>query len=266
MSDEFEPVVTGNPWSTLRAFTAARIGLGRSGISVPTQAQLEFQLAHAQARDAVHLAFDTDAVVAALQPTGLPTAVVESRAPDRQTYLQRPDHGRRLSAASVQVLDALCAKRRFDLVFAVADGLSARAVHAHAAPLIAETCRILDPGWRIGPVVLVKQGRVAVGDEVGERLGAGLVVVMVGERPGLSSPDSLGLYITHAPHVGLTDESRNCISNVRPAGLPVAAAAAKLVHLLNEARSRGLTGIGLKDETDVVPTVADARRSFLLGA
>jgi ethanolamine ammonia-lyase small subunit len=264
LSDD-APLVIASRWDRLRDFTAARIALGRAGISQPTTPQLAFQLAHAQARDAVHLAYDTEAVAGAVQALGLQTVVVDSRAPDRLTYLQRPDLGRRLTPAHADALDGLRAGRRFDLAFVVADGLSARAVHEHAPALIAETCRILDSGWSIAPVTLVKQGRVAVGDEVGERLGAGLVVIAIGERPGLSSPDSLGLYITHAPRVGLTDASRNCISNVRPAGLPVAAAAAKLVHLLNEARSRGLTGIGLKDETDDAGGVlVPGRGRFLL--
>lgn len=259
------PPVTPNPWQALRRFTAARIALGRAGTSLPTDAHLEFQLAHARARDAVHLPFDAAAVAAAIEALGLATLSLHSAAGDRHTYLQRPDLGRRLDAASrtqLQALQAGC-----DLAFVVADGLSALAVHQHAAALIAATCTRLAPqGWRLAPVVLVHHGRVAIGDEIGELLGAGLVAVLLGERPGLSSPDSLGVYLTGSPRVGLTDASRNCISNIRPAGLGIEAAADKLVYLLTQARARGLTGVGLKDEADAaaLPAGGEASSNFLL--
>jgi ethanolamine ammonia-lyase small subunit len=261
--------VTANPWQALRRFTGARIALGRSGTSLPTEAHLAFQLAHARARDAVHLPFDAAGVAAAVGALGLATVTVHSAAGDRHTYLQRPDLGRRLDAASRARLEAGAggAAPRFDLAFAVADGLSALAVHEHAAALLGAMQQRLAPaGWRIAPVVLVHHGRVAIGDEIGELLGAGLVAVLIGERPGLSSPDSLGLYLTWAPRVGLTDAARNCISNVRPAGLPIEQAAQKLHYLLDQARARQLTGIGLKDEADAAPALAGAAPShnFLL--
>jgi ethanolamine ammonia-lyase small subunit len=262
--------VTANPWQALRRFTGARIALGRAGTSLPTAVHLEFQLAHARARDAVHLPFDAAGVAAAVGAHGFTTVTVRSAAGDRHTYLQRPDLGRRLDATSradLEAGNAAPAPPRHDLAFVVADGLSALAVHQHAAALLGAMQERLAPGgWRIAPVVLVRHGRVAIGDEIGELLGAGLVAVLIGERPGLSSPDSLGIYLTWAPRVGLTDASRNCISNVRPAGLPIEQAAQKLHYLLDQARTRQLTGIGLKDEVDAAPALAGATPShnFLL--
>lgn len=259
------PTVTPNPWQALRRFTAARIALGRAGTSLPTDAHLAFQLAHARARDAVHRPFDAAAVAAALDTLGLATVHLHSAAGDRRTYLQRPDLGRRLDPASRAQLHAL--QTSCDLAFVVADGLSALAVHEHAAVLIAATGARLAPlGWQLAPVALVHHGRVAIGDEIGELLGAGLVAVLIGERPGLSSPDSLGVYLTGSPRVGLTDASRNCISNIRPAGLAIEAAADKLVYLLTQARVRGLTGVGLKDESDPAALLLSgaASSNFLL--
>lgn len=270
-----KPIVTPAPWQQLRRYTDARIALGRAGHSLPTAAQLAFQLAHAQARDAVHLAFDALGTAQALQGQGLETLLLHSAAPDRASYLQRPDLGRRLAEASRRTVAEWRASQgeggaaRFDLAFVVADGLSALAVHTSAQALLSATLARLqaDPlcRWRLAPVALVSQGRVAVGDEVGERLGADAVVVLIGERPGLSSPDSLGVYLSWAPRVGLTDAQRNCISNVRPAGLSVDAAAEQLHCLLSLARARRLTGVGLKDEAEeVAPLEAGAMASFLL--
>ena len=250
-------LVTPAPWSTLKRFTDARIALGRAGHSLPTAAHLDFQLAHAKARDAVHLPFDAAGLAAELERAGLPTLRLHSAAADRNTYLQRPDLGRRLSAPSLQALSHYMAKARpavpYDLAVVVADGLSALAVHQNAVPLIAALRERLESDtqapWRLAPVALVEQARVAVGDEVGQALGARAVVVLIGERPGLSSPDSMGIYLSWAPRVGLTDAQRNCISNVRPAGLGVDAAADKLHYLLGRARSLGITGVGLKDDS-----------------
>ncbi len=248
------PVIPAT-WTRLQGFTDARIALGRAGHSQPTAAHLAFQLAHAQARDAVHLAFDPGHLAGALQALGLTSLHLHSAAPDRAAYLQRPDLGRRLDAASRERLQGGgAAPARPDLAFVIADGLSALAVMRHAAPLMAALLPRLraDPAhrWTVAPVALVEQGRVAIGDEIGEALGARTVVVLIGERPGLSSPDSLGIYFTWAPRPGRRDAERNCISNVRDAGLPPARAAAKLHALLTQARERRLTGIGLKDETD----------------
>ncbi len=255
------PAVTPARWDALRRYTDARIALGRAGHSLPTAAHLDFQLAHAQARDAVHLPFDALGVAAALQAGGLQPLLLHSAAPDRTTYLQRPDLGRRLDEPSREALATWRAQHavsadstRFDIAFVIADGLSALAVHSHAAALVGATLARLGAdtalAWSVAPFSVVELGRVAIGDEVGEALRANAVVVLIGERPGLSSPDSLGVYLTWAPRVGLTDASRNCISNVRPAGLSVDAAAAKLHQLLVQSRLRQLTGVGLKDEAD----------------
>jgi len=265
-----EKNVIANPWQALRQFTDARIALGRAGVSQPTEAQLAFQLAHAQARDAVHLALDAPRLARALE-TGLGLAEdaclrLHSAAADRHVYLQRPDLGRRLDAASCETLQDVAA-RRYDLALVVADGLSALAIEQNALPFLqALLPRIAREGWSLAPLAIVEQGRVAVGDEVGELLRARMVAVLVGERPGLSSPDSMGLYLTWAPRTGLSDESRNCISNVRPAGLGYAEAAARLHYLLGEAFRRGLSGVALKDESgDAVPGLgADDGRKFLL--
>ena len=265
------PNVTPAGWTTLRRFTDARIALGRAGHSQPTAPHLAFQLAHAQARDAVHLPFDAHGVAAGVQALGLDEVQLHSAAADRATYLQRPDLGRRLDDASRALLQQRKAGP-VDLAFMVGDGLSALAIHQNAAPFIGATLARLRADahpWTIGPVAIVEQARVAVGDEVGAGLQARCVVVLIGERPGLSSPDSMGLYLTWAPKPGLTDANRNCISNVRPAGLPIEAAAAKLAHLLAAARTGQISGVGLKDEHDEHAALADgggdAAHDFLLG-
>jgi ethanolamine ammonia-lyase small subunit len=256
------PLVTLAPWDSLKRFTDARIALGRAGHSLPTVAHLNFQLAHAQARDAVHLPLDAMGVADSIESAGLPTLQLHSAAVDRTTYLQRPDLGRRLDEDSRQkmaqwsipTLASPSGQEQFDVAFVIVDGLSALAIHQNAVPLLAAVVARLRgdaaQAWSIAPVALVQQGRVAIGDEVGLALRSSVVVVFIGERPGLSSPDSLGIYITWAPRPGTTDAQRNCLSNVRPAGLSVDAAAAKLHHLLTQARALQLTGIGLKDETD----------------
>jgi ethanolamine ammonia-lyase small subunit len=258
-TDDFDVVPA--PWQALRQFTDARIALGAAGISQPTDAQLDFQLAHARARDAVHLPLDTDALMPALQaawPHAGPLLLLHSAAANRNIYLQRPDLGRRLDAPSRSLLtDSDDGNRGCDLAIVVADGLSSHAIAQNAAPFLAALhLQFAAEGWMLGPLVIVQQGRVAVGDEVGEILGAKMVVVLIGERPGLSAPDSMGIYMTWAPRVGLTDERRNCISNVRPAGLGNLQAAARLHYLLGEAQLRQLSGVALKDETtqdDVLP-------------
>lgn len=250
MSDIERP---DDPWPLLRARTTARIGLGSAGAGLPTRHHLDFQLAHARARDAVQSALDVPALTRDLMAGGSSVVALRSAAGDRQTYLQRPDLGRRLGDESVSRLREL-GSGSSDAAFVVADGLSALAVQRHAAPLLALVLAALDvDGWQIAPVSVVEQGRVAIGDEVGELLGARLVVVLIGERPGLSSPDSLGVYLTWEPRVGRTDAERNCISNVRAAGLSYPNAARRLHYLLREARRRGLSGVALKDESSSVP-------------
>jgi ethanolamine ammonia-lyase small subunit len=248
-------LVETNPWQQLRQFTQARIALGRAGASLPTQALLEFGLAHARARDAVQTEFDQAAMLEQLHAADWPTLCVHSAATDRYHYLRRPDLGRSLNAESRERLQALQLPEKPELIFIVADGLSSLAPLRHAAPLL----QALQPGlkdWHLGPIVVAEQARVALGDEVGELLGARLVVMLIGERPGLSSPDSLGLYLTYAPRVGRTDANRNCISNVRLEGLSYAAAAHKLLYLMNSARRLQLSGIELKDDSDLLMDAA----------
>ena len=236
-------------WASLRAFTPARIGLGRSGVSQPTGALLEFSLAHAQARDAVHTALDTASLAGELALAGFEPLHFHSQAADRSHYLRRPDLGRRLNSLSQERLRAASrgASAPADLVFVLADGLSALAITRHALPVLIAAREQLQ-GWSIGPVVVAEQSRVALGDEVGELLGARAVDLLVGERPGLSAPDSLGIYLTWSPKVGRTDAERNCISNIRPEGLSYEQAAHTLAGLLQGARRLGSTGVGLKDE------------------
>ncbi len=262
-----------NPWQELRRLTPARIALGRTGTSLPTRAQLDFQYAHAQARDAVHLPFDHAALRSQLTERGHDSVLLHSAAIDRNSYLQRPDLGRKLSVESAQVLRDYASTHPdgVDLVIVVADGLSALAVHRHTLPFLARLEeQIRAQNWSVAPVVLVEQGRVAVADEIGELLGAKMTVILIGERPGLSSPDSLGLYFTYNPKVGLTDAYRNCISNVRLEGLSYGMAAHRLLYLMREACRRQLSGVNLKDEAQVQTLEsdegADMKGNFLLSA
>jgi ethanolamine ammonia-lyase small subunit len=265
------PVDPQNPWLELRRLTPARIALGRTGTSMPTKAQLDFQYAHAQARDAVHLPFDHAGLGTQLAERGRESLLLHSAATDRNSYLQRPDLGRKLSDDSAQILRDYASAHPggVDLVVVVADGLSALAVHRHTVPFLTrmEEQASAD-GWSMSPVILVEQGRVAVADEIGELLGAKMVVILIGERPGLSSPDSLGLYFTYNPKVGLTDAYRNCISNVRLEGLSYGMAAHRLLYLMREACRRQLSGVNLKDEAQVQTleseTGADMKGNFLL--
>jgi ethanolamine ammonia-lyase small subunit len=250
MTDGRAELVVGDLplWSALRRHTQARIGLGRAGTALPTRHRLELQSAHAAARDAVHSPFEPEEVAAGL--AGLETVRVHSAAGDRLTYLQRPDLGRRLDPmdrAHLPVGD-------WDVVFVVADGLSSRAVHEHAAAMVRETVARLT-GWNVAPVVLAEQARVALGDDIAEAMGAAMVVVLVGERPGMSAADSLGAYLTYRPRAGVTtDADRNCLSNIRPPlGLSYELAAGKLAGLMDRARELRLTGVGLKDESDALP-------------
>jgi ethanolamine ammonia-lyase small subunit len=225
--------------------TRARIGLGRSGDAIPTRHSLDFQYAHAQARDAVGGRADWAALAASLAP--LPSLSVRSAAADRATYLRRPDLGRRL-ADDAPALPA----GPYDAVFVIADGLSAAAVQLHAVPTVLAIGARLD-GWTIGPTVLAEQGRVALGDDVGARMRAGMVVVLIGERPGLSVPNSLGAYVTFEPQIGRRDAERNCVSNIHADGLSYVAAADRIAWLMLEARRLRLTGVGLKENASALP-------------
>ena len=243
--------ITPDPWARLRNLTPARLALGRSGVSLPTAEVLRFGLAHAQARDAVHEALDTEALAHELQQAGFQSIQVSSQTTDRATYLRRPDLGRRLAPASADLLKRLTPTTPCPLLIVIADGLSSLAISRHAQPLLHAMLPYF-PALRETPVVIASQGRVALGDEVGQCLNAALVAVLIGERPGLSSPDSLGIYLTSGPRVGLTDAQRNCISNVRPEGLDYAEAARKLAFLISGARQLGRTGVDLKDDSDTL--------------
>jgi ethanolamine ammonia-lyase small subunit len=260
-----------NPWLALRHLTSARIALGRTGTSLPTRAQLDFQYAHAQARDAVHLPFDASTLSDELQAKGRETVLLHSAATDRDSYLQRPDKGRRLDEASVQTLRDQAAAQTggVDIAVVVADGLSSLAVHRHAVPFLARMEETASAeGWTLSPVILVEQGRVAIADEIGELLGAKMSVILIGERPGLSSPDSLGVYFTYGPKVGLNDAHRNCISNVRLEGLSYPLAAHRLLYLMREACKRQLSGVSLKDDAQLQTLECDeplnTKGNFLL--
>jgi ethanolamine ammonia-lyase small subunit len=252
---------TKDPWAALRRHTAARIGLGQVGNGLPTAALLDLQMAHARARDAVQAPFDSAAVGAALESAAAeaalgdpppPRLTVYSAAPDRSVYLQRPDLGRRLDAASARTLRAAArdggkdGSQGVDLCLILGDGLSARAVHDHGPATLRGILSRLDATWRVAPVVLAHQARVALGDDIGRLLGAQLTVMLIGERPGLSSAESLGAYLTWGPAAGRCNADRNCVSNIRPEGLPPDAAAEVIVWLLREARRRERSGVTLK--------------------
>ncbi len=233
-------IVEFDPFARFRSATRARIGLGRCGDGIPTAANLELQLAHARARDAVHGAVDFIAIAQRLAP--LDTVCVRSRCDNRAQYLARPDLGRRLDPISRQTLSG----GPFDVAFVIGDGLSAAAIEHHAENVLA-ACLNRMGGLTLAPVILAAQARVALADEIGEALGARLVVILIGERPGLSAPDSLGAYVTFHPKVGCMDSERNCVSNIHLDGLSYEAAADKIAWLVREAFALGLTGVGLKE-------------------
>lgn len=253
-----------DPWAELRRHTPARIALGRAGSSLPTAELLRVNAAHAQARDAVQLPLDAPALAANLDAAGFASLQVRSQANSRAIYLRRPDLGRRLDAASalrlqearqslsLQPIDLSVDRsidRSIDLCIVLADGLSAQATQQHGLPLLRALCGMLEPGLKLAPLVIAEQARVALADEIGALLQARIVLILLGERPGLSSPDSLGAYLTHAPAVGLNDALRNCVSNIRPAGLPYTQAAQRIAWLLHESLRRRLSGVALKDDS-----------------
>jgi ethanolamine ammonia-lyase small subunit len=243
-----------DPWTKYRALTAARIGLERAGVSVATTPLLDFRLAHARARDAVHATLDAALLEQELRTLGLRAYVVRSAADSRATYLMQPGLGRRLADCEAPALEAEAGDH--DLAFVVADGLSARAVQSHAVPVLRLVLPALHADrWRVAPLVVALGGRVALGDAVAGALKAGAVVVLIGERPGLSSPDSMGAYLTWSPSPATTDADRNCISNIRPAGVCYAEAAHKMLFLLRSMRALGYSGTKLKDESDRPPAI-----------
>jgi len=238
------PVIEDS-WTALRRHTAARIALGRSGASLPTRAVLAFELAHAQARDAVLTALDVASLRRELAAEGWASSEVHSQAPDQPAYLARPDWGRRLHIDSLAALTALDIKS-IDLVLVVSDGLSSTAVQQNAVPLLRALRLLLPQQLTVAPIVIARHARVALADEVGEALGARIAVSLIGERPGLSSPDSLGAYLTYAPRAGRNDAERNCISNIRPLGLDYDAAAQQLAALIGTALHAQLSGVKLQ--------------------
>jgi ethanolamine ammonia-lyase small subunit len=238
-----------DPWRILRDLTPARVALGRTGASLPTAEVLRFGHAHALARDAVHKPLDAAVLKAKIEALGPAVVFAESAVGDRATYLRRPDLGRRLSSDSRTTLER-CRSEGIDLAIVVADGLSATAVQANAPALLGTLLPAVHAvGWKIAPIVLATQARVALGDDVGAALGAQMVLMLIGERPGLSSPDSLGAYLTFEPKIGRRDNERNCVSNIRPAGLSSERAVHQLMWLIREAFRRRETGVGLKDES-----------------
>jgi len=245
-----DPAVPRRPTLDLRSLTPARVALGRSGASVPTKPLLDFTLDHARARDAVHAVFDVSGVAAEFRAIGLAVTEVRSRAVDRRDYLRRPDLGRQLDAGSAESL-ARAASTPCQLAIVIGDGLSAAAVHAHAVALVRHLLPLVADGGdvAIGQLVVASGARVALGDEIGAILGARMVLTLIGERPGLSAPDSLGAYLTFAPKPGRTDAERNCVSNIHKAGLSYGDAAHKIAWLLREGLAREVTGVALKDES-----------------
>ncbi|MBI9086075.1 MAG: ethanolamine ammonia-lyase subunit EutC [Desulfobacterales bacterium] len=251
MTGTSSPIVVHDPWQTLKRFTNARIALGRAGMSLPTRAHLDFQLAHAQARDAVALPLNFQELAEKLNRRKIPSIRLQSRAPDRQTYLQRPDLGRLLDTPSEKRLaDAACPNHPPDIALVIADGLSSKAIDGHAVHFADLLVSALEKRrFRCSPVCLVKEGRVAVGDHIGEILSSRMTVVLIGERPGLSSPDSMGIYFTYGPKREKTDADRNCISNIHARGLSYDIALEKLLFLIAQANRLKLSGIRLKDDT-----------------
>ena len=237
-------------WDKLRSVTSARIALGRAGSSLPTREWLDFKAAHASARDAIHNELQVDELAVRIAALGVTTIVGETAAADRLTFLQRPDLGRRLNETSeLRFRELRGQPDAYDLAIIVSDGLSALAVDRQVPPLLATLLPRLEiDGWRLAPIVIVRFGRVALQDQIGELLHAKLALMLIGERPGLGAPDSLGAYLVYAPQVGNTDANRNCVSNIRPAGLSLETAADTIAYLLTQARRRQLSGIALKDQ------------------
>jgi ethanolamine ammonia-lyase small subunit len=253
--------VTADAWNALRRATPARIALGRAGGSLPTHEWLKFKSDHAAARDAVHKEFHAEQLASEIAALGVETVIVDSAARDRLTFLQRPDWGRRLDESSRQRLQQVVRPSEApDLAIIVTDGLSALAVHRQVPPLLTQLLPQLSvKGLTLAPIVIARFGRVALEDEIGQLLGAQIALMLIGERPGLGSPDSLGAYLVYGPRPGNTDANRNCVSNIRPAGLPIDAAADTICYLVTEAARRRLSGIGLKDERRLAAPSAPGR-------
>jgi ethanolamine ammonia-lyase small subunit len=248
--------MTPDPWDHLKPLTAARIALGRSGGSLPTRELLDFSLAHARARDAVLSPFDAGPLAQEIRGLETDVCILSSAARSRDEFLQRPDLGRVLSDASRREIESI-ARPAVDLAIVVADGLSPLAAQTQAAPVLTQLLpRLRSDGWKLAPIAIVQYGRVAISDEIGQVMNAELALILLGERPGLGAPDSLGAYLVFQPGPGRTDAHRNCVSNIRPAGLPHDEAAATLHYLLTESRRRKLSGVALKDDRPFLPSGA----------
>jgi ethanolamine ammonia-lyase small subunit len=234
-------------WDHLRQYTSARIALGRAGGSIPTKSLLEFRLAHASARDAVNNELNISLLQDKLHSLSIPIIPLQSFVENKQSYLLSPHLGRRLNKASKELLTEQT--HAFDICLVAADGLSSTAIELHLTPLLEKLLPLLkDFDFNISPMCLVKYGRVAIGDDIADSLKSQLVIVFIGERPGLTTPNSLGIYLTYSPALGITDERRNCISNIHEGGLDYETAADKLIYLIKEAFIRKISGVELKDE------------------
>ena len=252
-----------DPWSDLKQYTSARIAIGRSGGSLTSNEWLDFKLAHAKARDAVHCEFASDILVSELEKLNKKVLVVNSQIKNRREYLQRPDLGRRLDNKSIETLTI--EKQSSDLAVIVCDGLSASAVHAHTSNLLTILLpRLNTSNWTIAPLVIARFGRVALQDEIGSLIGAKMAIILIGERPGLSSPDSLGAYLVYHPKPGNTDADRNCVSNIRPKGLDYGKAADTIFYLLEQAKQRGLSGVKLKDNRQLLEETKESNSDLLI--
>ncbi len=249
MSERIENSKTIDPWEELKSFTDARIALGRCGVAPPLEATLDFRFAHARARDAVHQPFEWERMFEAFQPL-CKTLVIASQATDRFEFLTRPDKGRRLDDSSLASLKSAASEADSpDVCIVLGDGLSSRAIHENAFPFLERfLARLRKTNLSLAPVCIAKNARVALSDQIGEVLGAKLVCMLIGERPGLSSPNSMGMYLTYEPCVGKTDESRNCISNIRAGGLSIEHAVQKVSYLIEQAFAQKRSGVELKDE------------------
>ena len=252
MTEPQQHITQRDEWSALRNFTAARIALGRTGVSLPVGQALDFKMAHAHARDAVFSYLEKERIFTALQMFQLPVFFIHSKASDRQSFLQRPDLGRRLDEDAVVKLKNFKSKG-YDVCITIADGLSSTAVNLHAVNVLALLMPMLEKAQiTVAPFCIAEQGRVAISDETGNLLRAKLSLILIGERPGLTAADSMGAYLTYCPVAGLTDEARNCISNIRPDGLGYQAAAEKMFYLVRESLRLQISGVRLKDNAGLL--------------
>ncbi len=268
MRESETKIVTEDPWQSLKKYTQARIAIGRCGNSIPTSELLEFKLAHAKAIDAVHLPFSKETIAQEIENRfGIEVLRLQSAVKDRSEYLRRPDLGRILSEESVLSIKNITKSAQSDISLVIADGLSSTAIEKNILPMLTILLPMLKkPNYTLSPISIVGQGRVAIADSIAELMQARLTIIFIGERPGLKSPDSMGIYLTYNPQKGTTDERRNCISNVRPNGLSYTVACSKLLYLIDESFRRKLSGVELKDEQTDLNLIkpVDNESGFLL--